>query len=198
MILLNDLLDLAKLESGKMHYKMNEHDMGLAVERVLQEFKAVADKKMLVLQYDAPDIPQMAYFDFDRIGQVLRNLLSNAIKFSEPGSRISIVTTEVTTELDGEQRAAVKLSVIDQGIGVPESERETIFDKFIQSSKTNTGAGGTGLGLPICKQIVADHRGARIWAEMNPDGGTIFCLILVKKHCFTRGRIPASSHAYGQ
>jgi signal transduction histidine kinase len=94
--------------------------------------------------------------------QVLRNLLSNAVKFSPEGGRIDI-------ELQQEP-GSVKVSLRDQGIGIPEDELEAVFDKFIQSSKTKTGAGGTGLGLAICQEIVVGHRG-RIWAENNPGGG---------------------------
>lgn len=73
----------------------------------------------------------------------------------------------------------MRLSVIDNGIGIPKGELESVFDKFIQSSKTKTGAGGTGLGLAISKQIVLDHHGS-IWAENNPDGGTIFTVKIPK------------------
>jgi len=179
MLLLNDLLDLAKLEAGKMDYSMETHDTKTILEECIVDFKALADEKQIYLRYDHPPEPCRAWFDYNRIGQVLRNLLSNAIKFSDEGQEIVINLTHDITELYGEKRDAIRISVIDNGVGIPENELEAIFDKFIQSSKTKTGAGGTGLGLPICKEIVANHKGAKIWAENNPNGGTIFNLVLL-------------------
>ncbi|MCZ6697971.1 MAG: ATP-binding protein [Planctomycetota bacterium] len=71
----------------------------------------------------------------------------------------------------------VRVSIRDRGTGIPEDELESVFDKFVQSSKTQTGAGGTGLGLSICREIVAAHQG-RIWCENHPQGGAIFHLVL--------------------
>jgi signal transduction histidine kinase len=178
MLLLNDLLDLAKLESGKMNYVMDLHEIQPQIENALKEFKAAADEKEIRLLFDNPDKPLKAWFDAHRIGQVLRNLLSNAIKFSKPKRQVHIKVKNDTLQKDGKMQPAVRISIIDQGIGVPEGELESIFDKFVQSSKTRTGSGGTGLGLPICKQIIQQHRGGRIWAELNPDGGMIFHLVL--------------------
>ena len=179
MLLLNDLLDLAKLEAGKMEYSMETHDSRTILEECITEFKALADEKRIHLHYTHPEKPCRAWFDYNRIGQVLRNLLSNAIKFSDEGQEIIINLRRDTTELYGEERDAIRISVIDNGVGIPDNELESIFDKFIQSSKTKTGAGGTGLGLPISNEIVINHKGARIWAEHNPNGGTIFHLVLL-------------------
>jgi len=181
MLLLNDLLDLAKLEAGKMDYSMEIRYVGMVLEECLQEFKAMAQNKQISFQYNFPEQPLGAWFDINKMGQVIRNLFSNAIKFSEPGQTIVVSYAEDILELYGRKHPAVKISIADQGIGVPEDELEAIFDKFIQSSKTKTGAGGTGLGLPICKEIIANHKGARIWAEKNPKGGTIFNVVLLKK-----------------
>jgi signal transduction histidine kinase len=103
--------------------------------------------------------------DIDKIKRVLRNLLNNAIKFSPEGGTIDVAVCRVAS--------SVRVSVRDQGPGIPQDELEAVFDKFIQSSKTKTGAGGTGLGLAICQEIVAAHKG-RIWAENRPEGGAVF------------------------
>jgi signal transduction histidine kinase len=103
--------------------------------------------------------------DVEKIKQVLRNLLDNAIKFSPEGGTIDVAVCRVA--------GSVRVSVRDQGPGIPQDELETVFDKFIQSSKTKTGAGGTGLGLAICHEIVTAHKG-RIWAENRPEGGAVF------------------------
>jgi PAS domain S-box-containing protein len=178
MLLLNDLLDLAKLESGKMKYVMGLHKILPGIEQVIAEFTATADEKGVDLVINDRDESLVAWFDSDRIGQVLRNLLSNAIKFSKPEKPVHIKVKNDTLQNNGKMQPAVRISIIDQGIGVPEDELESIFDKFVQSSKTRTGTGGTGLGLPICKQIVQEHRGGRIWAELNPCGGMTFHLVL--------------------
>jgi len=182
LLLLNDLLDLAKLEAGKMQYEIETRDVGLVIEECLHEFKAMAAEKQIQLKYVYPDQQLKAWFDINRIGQVMRNLFSNAIKFSKQGQEITISYSEDTTILYGREQPAVKISIADNGVGVPDGELETIFDKFIQSSKTKTGAGGTGLGLPICKEIIQNHKGAKIWAENNPEGGTIFNLVLLKRN----------------
>jgi len=100
--------------------------------------------------------------DADKIKQVVLNLLSNAIKFSPEGGTIDVISFK--------KADSIVISVRDQGAGVPVNELENIFDKFVQSSKNKTSTNGTGLGLPICREIIAAHKG-RIWAENNPDIG---------------------------
>jgi len=180
MLLLNDLLDLAKMESGKMSYTMREQDLEEIVSLIVHEFSAAIEEKGLTLRVHIRDQPLPSVFDSERIVQVLRNLLSNAIKFTKQGKEISIDADTETIMLGGKEQEVVMIAVSDQGIGIPEEELETVFDKFIQSSSTKTGAGGTGLGLAICKQIMDDHEGAKIWAEQNPGGGSIFTMRLLK------------------
>jgi signal transduction histidine kinase len=111
-----------------------------------------------------------------RVSQVLRNLLSNAIKFSRPGGRVWIELA-VGAPPPGRLAAseALLLRVLDEGVGIPDGEHDSIFDKFTQSSRTRSKAGGTGLGLPICREIVQAHAGA-IWAENRRGGGA--CLMV--------------------
>jgi signal transduction histidine kinase len=106
-----------------------------------------------------------ATVDEGKLKQVLRNLLSNAVKFAPKGSTIALAMHQAAQW--------VVVSVRDQGPGIPEDELETVFDTFVQSSRTKTGAGGTGLGLSICHEIITSHQG-RIWAANNPDGGAVF------------------------
>jgi len=148
------------------------------VDQVLNEFHAFIAEKDLSINVDARGISTRAWFDSDRILQVMANLVSNAVKFSPVRSAIEIQFYEDQLILaNGVQVAALRLTVKDQGIGIPSGELERVFDKFVQSSETNTGAGGTGLGLAICKQIVEYHQG-RIYAENNQDVGTSFQLVL--------------------
>ncbi len=175
LLLVNDLLDLAKLESGKMQYEFKEYDMSNAIARIISELKGLAEEKQLEICQSATT-PMVALFDRNKINQVLHNLLANAIKFSPPGAVISVNCREIMLD----DMDCLIITVQDQGIGIPDGEQEQIFDKFIQSSKTTTGAGGTGLGLSICKKIMEDH-GGRIWADNNPEGGTTFSFTLPKE-----------------
>jgi signal transduction histidine kinase len=120
--------------------------------------------------------------DCKRISQVLHNLLGNAIKFTPEGRRIFIEIAPASLPAgrraaDSGALAALRLTVADEGIGIPPAELEAIFDKFAQSSKTATGAGGTGLGLAISREIVHAHRGI-IQARNRPEGGAAFDVIL--------------------
>ena len=174
MLLLNDLLDLAKLESGKMKYAFNQTDLRSVVGLIEAETAALTKDKNLTLKIINSSRNTTAVFDEYRIGQVLRNLVSNAIKFTESGKTITIL---IDDKQDDHGVTMLKLSVIDEGIGIPKDEIEAIFDKFAQSSKTNTGSGGTGLGLAICREIIAGHNG-RITASNNPGGGAIFTVTI--------------------
>lgn len=180
MRILNDILDLSKLEARKVEYIMDEDDIVVAIDTVFSELALVAGEKNLTFKMDIVDQDTSAYFDATRILQVLRNLISNAIKFSHPDGKIFV---EVTNEqIDGEENMVV--TVINSGVGISQIELESIFDKYIQSRKSHSGEGGTGLGLPICKEIVQGHHG-KIWAESSNDGLTKFIFTL-KKHSFEK------------
>lgn len=167
--LLNDLLDLSKLESGKMNFDMASHDLCQVVRACTAAEEVRMQEYALSFELDLPEQGAFAQFDPMRMAQVVSNLLSNAIKFSSPTGKIMIAIQCLPGMLE--------LSVCDQGPGVPEEELETIFDKFVQSSKTRSGAGGTGLGLSISHEIVQAHHGA-IWASNRPEGGACFVVQL--------------------
>lgn len=168
--LINSLLDLAKLESGKMNYVFQNLDLLAEIRSVINEMLPLAEKKGLKIQIIPPEISTNAFFDQGRIGQVIRNILSNGVKFSNPGTTISVAFAH---QIGQHNRTLLLTTISNQGVGIPANELGAIFDKFAQSSKTKTGAGGTGLGLAICKQIIEDHRG-KIWAGMGNDGSTRF------------------------
>lgn len=169
LLLLDDLLDLAKLEAGKMKYELKGNDLTEVIRLVAEEFGPLLQEKGLSLKMALPEGGASAMFDRQRMGQVLRNLMSNAVKFSNPGGNIDILLLSAENRLE--------CTVADQGTGIPEDELEAIFDKFVQSSKTRSGAGGTGLGLSICREIVNFH-GGEIAAHNNPDGGASFTFYL--------------------
>jgi signal transduction histidine kinase len=163
--LLNDLLDLAKLESGKAMFAFEPSDLGILVRTVTNELDTLLSERNLSIRHERSKFDGQVALDAERIKQVLRNLLNNAIKFSPEGGTIDVAVCCVA--------GSVRVSVCDQGPGIPQDELEAVFDKFIQSSKTKTGAGGTGLGLAICLEIVTAHKG-RIWAQNRPEGGAVF------------------------
>jgi len=163
--LLNDLLDLAKLESGKVVFAFKPTDLVMLIRSVTDELDALLSERDLNVQHEVLKFDGQVTLDADKIKQVLRNLLNNAIRFSPKGGIINIVICS--------SENSVRVSVCDRGPGIPQNELEAVFDKFVQSSKTKTGAGGTGLGLAICQEIIAAHRG-RIWAENRPEGGAVF------------------------
>jgi signal transduction histidine kinase len=139
------------------------------LREVAEEFAPLARPRgvEIVLAVD-PDLPALRG-DALRLGQVLRNLVGNALRYSPDGAQIILRAENAGKEL--------QLMVEDAGVGIPPEELGLIFDKFVQSSKTNTGAGGTGLGLAICREIVAAHAG-RIMAENRAEGGARFRVCL--------------------
>lgn len=181
--LLNDLLDLSKLDAGKMIFDMHDHHIHTIIQNTTSELESLLRKHELTLIIEAPtQAPPVVHCDATKIAHVLRNLLSNAIKFTPAGKLIKIAY-EVYEHypLRQEITTCLAVHVKDQGIGVPEDELKLIFDKFVQSSKTRTGSGGTGLGLAICKQIIEAHQGD-IFAQNNPDGGACLTFLLPIKH----------------
>jgi signal transduction histidine kinase len=161
--LVNNLLDLAKLESGKMIFEFQPCSFSALIGKVADEFSSLLSERGITIRYAENDGKAIATVDRMKIMQVVRNLLSNAVKFSPKGGIIETGVERVDQYL--------RVRVADQGGGIPESDFESIFEKFVQSS--NTKHGGTGLGLPICRQIIAAHKG-RIWVENRPEGGAVF------------------------
>lgn len=177
LTLLNNLLDLSKLEAGKMDYEYLPVEMTQLVESCMAEFRALIQSKNLEFIHKKPDFKTDVEIDSYKIEQVIRNLISNAIKFTPSGKQVTIWYKKSTLPtgkvLSGKNTTdALMLCVEDQGVGIPQNEINKVFDKFVQSSNTKTGAGGTGLGLAICAEILKAHEG-RIWAE-NIDTGARF------------------------
>lgn len=177
LALLNELLDLSKLESGKMQFDKKENNLTDIIRASARQIQSLSLNKQLEIVVMEKNINNVIECDAARISQVISNLLHNAIKFTPANNRIYIDVLE--SELNSKE--AILIAVTDEGTGIPEEELSLIFDKFVQSSKTKSGAGGTGLGLAISKEIVEAHYG-KIWAENNPTGqGSSFKILLPKK-----------------
>ncbi|MCB1888673.1 MAG: HAMP domain-containing histidine kinase [Rhodocyclaceae bacterium] len=172
--LVNDLLDLAKLEARQMKLQLERTDVQGLASAIGQDLRALTDGRQVTIRFASATPDTCALVDPRQFHAVIQNLLSNAVKFSPPSSEI------VVSFSDGELangRPALRVSVRDQGVGIPENEVESIFDKFVQSSKTKTGAGGTGLGLAITREIVQLHDG-HVSAGNHPDGGAVFSVLV--------------------
>jgi len=177
MALLNDLMDLSLMTSGKMSHQKEKYDLIWILKNTLVDMKRHFEEKGIQLDFEKPDISTAVICDNIRIEQVFRNLLSNAIKFTPSGKRIEIRIEAADIVILEKRFAGVKIAFIDQGVGIPENELDTIFEKFSQSTRTKTGAGGTGLGLAICSEIIKHHGGV-INAANNAFGGATFSIIL--------------------
>jgi signal transduction histidine kinase len=163
--LINDVLDISKLEAGKVDWKMEKFQISDIIERVMGATSALFEQKKLPFIKDTEDGLPEVVCDRDRLIQVVINLLSNAVKFTEEGS--------VTCRVMKTGREII-VSVIDTGIGIADSDKEKVFEKFRQAGDTLTGKPkGTGLGLSICKQIV-EYSGGRIWVESELGKGSNF------------------------
>ena len=173
LALVNDLLDVSKIDSAVGTFDLERCDLRALVQAVLRELGPLISRRHLRLQSFLPDKPLSAKVDPLRFQQVIRNVVANAVKFSPEGAELQV--RGALTD-DGE----VHLSVADHGPGIPVAEIEMIFEAFVQSSQTKDGAGGTGLGLAICRKIVEVH-GGRIHAENRPaaeGGGATFHIFL--------------------
>ena len=163
--LINDLLDLAKLESGKMTFDFRLGNVTRVVECVIDELSSLIEsKKLRVDVHYSEEVVDLVY-DAEKMKQVMRNLLSNAIKFTEVAGALDVSVATVNEN--------VRVSVSDEGIGIPANELDSVFGQFFQSPSSDKSAIGTGLGLSICREIIAAHDG-RIWAENNVDKGATF------------------------
>ena len=183
--IINDLLDLSKVEAGKMDFKFEKTSINVPVEFIKNTFENVAKEKNIELVLDKDTSLADTYIDNQRIEQVVSNLISNAIKFTNDGGKIVVKTENIklsdidkTKLFDIEKTVFydnyIKVSVADSGIGIAQEDLKKVFDQFQQiENSLNRKNGGTGLGLPIAKQLIEAHRGF-IWVESELNRGTTF------------------------
>jgi signal transduction histidine kinase/CheY-like chemotaxis protein len=175
--LINDILDLERMESGRAPLQIRRCSLRDLSQQAIETMTAMADANTVHLALEPFTVAQAAspealFFDgdADRILQVLTNLLSNAIKFSPPASTVRI-HTEATSD-------SILLKIVDEGRGIPSDKLDSIFDRFQQVEPSDARQkGGTGLGLAICRSIVQQHSGS-IWAQRNLGPGTTLYVML--------------------
>jgi PAS domain S-box-containing protein len=163
LYLLNDLLDLSKLESGKMQLDLTSVDLTELITACIKEQDLRMREKNLTSVFAPDKADALCVCDRNRILQVMTNIVANAIKFSPEGGEIRVDVEPVDS--------CYRVKVSDQGDGIPTEELDQVFDKFYQSIRNRNQSGSTGLGLAVCREIISLHHG-RIWAENNPQQGT--------------------------
>ncbi|MBI4343130.1 MAG: HAMP domain-containing histidine kinase, partial [Candidatus Omnitrophica bacterium] len=160
--LINDLLDLSKLEAKKMELRFETLAIGSVIDGVYESMEAWANSKAITLGKRLEDGLPSVTCDPARITQVLTNLVGNAVKFTPKQGRV-IIDAKLTVD-----SKAIEVGVADNGVGISKEDLAKLFNKFQQvGERSASDIGGTGLGLAISKEIVELHRG-RIWAESDP------------------------------
>jgi signal transduction histidine kinase/CheY-like chemotaxis protein len=175
IVLINDILDLAKVDAGKMTFEQTPFKMKLSISAMLHLFETKIQEKnlMLITEYDSK-IPEVLIGDPVRLHQIILNLVSNAVKFTSQGR----ITVNVQLLNEGEESILIEFAVTDTGIGIPESRINNIFENFQQAtSGTSRLYGGTGLGLAIVKQLV-EAQGGSISVKSKVDEGSTFSFSL--------------------
>jgi NtrC-family two-component system sensor histidine kinase KinB len=163
-VLVNNLLDLSRIEAGKMEMEFSSNPVGPLLEKVVESFRIPAEQRGVDLSSQVPEgLPNMKG-DGNRIAWVLTNLISNSLHFTPRGGAIRLTA--------GAFGPFIQVSVIDNGPGIPYEYQSKIFDKFVQV-KSDKILGGSGLGLAICREIVRAH-GGTIWVDSVPGAGSTF------------------------
>jgi CheY-like chemotaxis protein len=169
--MVNDLLDLAKIESGKLELNPMLADIRAVAQQCCETLHVLADNKNITMNFvTKSNLPKISV-DIPKISQVINNLVGNAIKFTEPGGT-------VTLRIDTENHKCLRVSVIDTGQGIEPEHLLGLFNKFQQvRSRGTSGERGSGLGLSICKNLIDLHQG-EIWAESRVGLGSTFAFTL--------------------
>ena len=175
IVLINDILDLAKVDSGKLIFEKTPFKLSVSIKTMLHLFETkILEKNLeLIVNYDS-SIPEVIMGDVVRLHQIIINLVSNAIKFTSDGS----ITIEVKTLSNNDDFITIEFSVSDTGIGIEKNNIDKIFENFQQAhSQTSRIYGGTGLGLAIVKQLV-EAQGGSISVQSVENEGSVFSFIL--------------------
>lgn len=187
--IINDILDINKIEAGKMDFNYKLMNIHSVIENVRNNFDCVAKEHNIILTtQEQENLPEI-YADSQRLGQVLTNLVSNAIKFTPDGKNITIkselknsdqiaLNPYFEEDLKALNGTYVLVSVVDEGVGIKKENMQKAFDKFTQiESPLSRKVGGTGLGLPIAKQLIEAHNG-KIWCDSEENVGTSFHFVI--------------------
>jgi two-component system sensor histidine kinase GlrK len=196
--IIGNLLDISKMEAGVMEYDLKQQDLKALVNTAIAEYEAQANEKEIRIETELPAGPLILECDGDRIIQVIGNILGNAVKFSPRSGTIRVQVGEITETPAGmppkwsdalslhTPGRFAQITVADTGPGIPDEQKDTVFEKFFQANPGKKRSGeGVGLGLAISQTVAEAHRGA-IWVEDNPEGGSVFHLLLRLETTFER------------
>jgi len=185
--LISDILDIEKIEAGKMTFQFEPLDLTALVYQVIGDSKALAERAQVTISCQTLATDAWVKGDADRLMQALTNLLSNAIKYSPPREPVEVVV--------GEHGPMLRVEITDHGPGIPKEFHSQIFKKFVQAGRSDRGwKAGTGLGLSIAKLIVRQH-GGRIDFQSSEGVGTTFYIDLPRAEGDSLGLKPVSIHA---
>ncbi|MFK5970235.1 MAG: response regulator [Candidatus Marithrix sp.] len=195
LILINDILDLSKVEAGKVEVQWEEVSLVDLLSSIEQRFTPIANEKGVQFYLNiADDIPKTLVTDSQRIKQIINNLLSNAFKFTSEGDVKILVQqpTKIPTDIkELKPTETISISVIDTGIGISEDKQQTIFEAFQQADgSTSRSYGGTGLGLSISRQL-AHLLGGKLTVTSEKNKGSVFTLYLPNKSAIKTTHVPS-------
>jgi two-component system, sensor histidine kinase ChiS len=175
--LINQLLDIAKLETGKVTLQVSPGKLTEHIRAIVLSYLSLAESKKIRYKYDLPENPDMVYFDRDKLEKIVTNLISNAFKFTATGGEVLVALKYIMME--GQDIAEfVKISIRDTGKGIPPDQIEKIFDRFYQVASSDTREyEGTGIGLSLTKEMIDIYRG-EIKVESEPGKGSLFTVML--------------------
>ncbi|HSQ45285.1 MAG TPA: ATP-binding protein, partial [Lutibacter sp.] len=179
IVLINDILDLAKVDAGKMTFEQIPFKLSLSISAMLHLFETkIYEKNLKLVKVYDENIPSVVVGDPVRLHQIIMNLVSNAVKFTQKGK----ITVSAKMQSEDNQKVTIEFSVKDTGIGIPENKIDTIFENFQQaSSGTSRLYGGTGLGLAIVKQLIEPQGGSISVTSKENEGSTFsFALSFLK------------------
>jgi signal transduction histidine kinase len=188
---ISNLADLSQIEAGIAKYQLGYQDLVPLVKDVLERYESQSRQRKIEVKIDLPQTPLVVECDKERLGRAMGLVIENALKFSNPGGAIkirveyvpkvsslsrSISLSEISQSAT--DRGFVVVTIADTGPGIPESQREVIFQKFYQIRKDDESyQRGIGIGLTLCRSILSAHQGA-IWEEDSPAGGAQFSILL--------------------
>jgi signal transduction histidine kinase len=171
--LINDILDLSKIEAGRMELELTDFDLPTTIENALTLVRERAGRRSIALHTNIDNRLGQIQADERKIRQVVLNLLSNAIKFTPEGGQIGVAAVP--------KGGSVEVSVSDTGVGIAPEDQEAVFEEFRQVGTADRKAEGTGLGLTLCRKFVELH-GGRIWVKSEVGAGSTFTFSLPLRH----------------
>lgn len=163
--LVNDILDFAKITSGKMDYFIHQQDVSTVLEILMDQFQTMAEQSDIQLSFKKEDRPFVCYFDEVRIKQIISNIVSNAIKYNNPKGSVEITIKEIDN--------MIGIFVKDTGKGIPAEQINQVFNEFETLGKVSNHQKGTGLGMPITKRLI-EGMGGKIYIESEVGVGSTF------------------------